>query len=166
MHIIRNDLLEPDIPPNVPMIPPDTRWPRPLYCGKTCLTVFLTAPYLRYSYDIAVQTYHGRGRRVFSIPSKCFVCKESLPVRELGGYRIKDAVATHQKCFCSLPEHQAGFFKIYGAQTECSICYGDFTDEDRQKISLLSKCGHISHNDCLKEWFKESRTCPNCRLPA
>ena len=44
---------------------------------------------------------------------------------------------------------------------ECSICLTPVS-EFHQKI--LS-CSHIFHWHCIKEWIKESKTCPVCRNP-
>jgi len=43
----------------------------------------------------------------------------------------------------------------------CCICLVDF--EDDSKISILPKCNHIFHNDCIIEWGKYKTSCPVCR---
>lgn len=43
---------------------------------------------------------------------------------------------------------------------KCSICLEDFVTEDRL-ISL--HCGHMYHSNCLRQWFSEKNTCPQCR---
>jgi|TARA_Y100000389_G_scaffold105527_1_gene102465 hypothetical protein len=42
--------------------------------------------------------------------------------------------------------------------SECSICLEDVTN----KYPVLS-CGHIFHYECINEWKKISKNCPNCR---
>lgn len=46
------------------------------------------------------------------------------------------------------------------SRISCSICY-DFVSSD--SILLHLDCGHIYHDNCLSQWFKTSRTCPDCR---
>ena len=43
----------------------------------------------------------------------------------------------------------------------CSICHEDidFIDEE---VSVLN-CGHLFHQRCLKRWFENKSTCPECR---
>ena len=43
---------------------------------------------------------------------------------------------------------------------ECSICISDFTNES---IISMTKCNHIFHTDCIKEWYKYKTDCPICR---
>ena len=43
----------------------------------------------------------------------------------------------------------------------CSICRKDLNFSD-ENISVL-KCGQIFHHDCLQDWIKFSKTCPECR---
>lgn len=43
---------------------------------------------------------------------------------------------------------------------KCSICLEEFNSEDTL-ISL--HCGHMYHNNCLRQWFTEKNTCPQCR---
>lgn len=44
---------------------------------------------------------------------------------------------------------------------ECSICQTDF--QENEKISILTKCDHMFHYKCLKEWSIHKPTCPLCR---
>lgn len=44
---------------------------------------------------------------------------------------------------------------------QCSICCNDFL-EDGEKILELN-CKHMFHENCIKDWFKCSGTCPICR---
>ena len=43
----------------------------------------------------------------------------------------------------------------------CTICREECTERDRNRT--LS-CEHCFHQNCITFWFKESKTCPNCRL--
>lgn len=42
----------------------------------------------------------------------------------------------------------------------CTICL-DVVKRDEQIANL--KCGHLYHQECIKKWFKTSKTCPECR---
>lgn len=53
----------------------------------------------------------------------------------------------------------------------CSICLEDIKikkDESGIKKSeeyfCYKECGHIYHEDCIIEWLKLKKNCPNCRL--
>ena len=43
----------------------------------------------------------------------------------------------------------------------CSVCIEDINLYN-QTVSVL-KCGHVFHLDCLQQWFRTSKTCPECR---
>jgi len=45
----------------------------------------------------------------------------------------------------------------------CSICLEAYVPGER--ASLLLECEHMFHKDCLKEWWRRSPNCPNCREP-
>ena len=42
---------------------------------------------------------------------------------------------------------------------ECSICIGTNESNKYCKIS----CEHSFHNNCIKQWLIQSKTCPNCK---
>ena len=46
----------------------------------------------------------------------------------------------------------------------CVICLEDFAENDGKAIAEL-KCGHIFHEECLKEWVQKNDICPMCRSP-
>ena len=43
---------------------------------------------------------------------------------------------------------------------ECSICLMEFDSENKLSVT---KCSHVFHNDCIKEWSKYKIECPICR---
>jgi hypothetical protein len=50
--------------------------------------------------------------------------------------------------------------------TKCGACNVRFTAEDVPKFDqshIVTKCYHIFHKACLKDWAKEKESCPNCR---
>lgn len=44
---------------------------------------------------------------------------------------------------------------------ECSICLSEM--KINEKLVILS-CKHYFHKECITEWLKKSRTCPECRI--
>ena len=44
-------------------------------------------------------------------------------------------------------------------QKECIICYDDFKEID----TIILRCGHFYHRDCINQWFNYKETCPICR---
>ena len=44
---------------------------------------------------------------------------------------------------------------------QCCICLEEFKDEC--VVTLLDKCNHIVHKDCVIEWGKYKTSCPICR---
>lgn len=45
-------------------------------------------------------------------------------------------------------------------QTQCSICFTDFENED--SVCKLN-CSHLLHSPCIREWAKYKDSCPICR---
>ena len=43
---------------------------------------------------------------------------------------------------------------------KCDVCQMEYESRD-QTITL--PCRHLFHAACIKQWFKENRTCPVCR---
>ncbi|KAL8193120.1 hypothetical protein R6Q57_027024 [Mikania cordata] len=51
---------------------------------------------------------------------------------------------------------------IRSLDERCSICLAEFRDDDR--VSQLSRCGHVFHACCIESWFsRDQLTCPLCR---
>ena len=44
---------------------------------------------------------------------------------------------------------------------KCCICLDSFSAGE--KVIIL-KCNHITHSPCLRRWFTEHNTCPQCRF--
>jgi hypothetical protein len=51
--------------------------------------------------------------------------------------------------------------------TACIICYNDFgtetPDGHTETPIRLPKCHHVFGDYCIKQWFKDSDSCPYCR---
>jgi Ring finger domain len=45
-------------------------------------------------------------------------------------------------------------------QASCSICFEDFTIKNR--VKLLTECGHEYHDQCINKWFENEKRCPVC----
>ena len=35
--------------------------------------------------------------------------------------------------------------------------------DNQQDIALIKPCGHILHDECLREWSQKANSCPICR---
>ena len=44
---------------------------------------------------------------------------------------------------------------------DCAICQGHFEGEDGP---FFLGCGHAYHEMCIRTWFNQSQTCPQCRF--
>lgn len=44
---------------------------------------------------------------------------------------------------------------------QCSICCNNFSEDDENILKL--NCKHTFHENCIKNWFERSGTCPICR---
>lgn len=42
---------------------------------------------------------------------------------------------------------------------ECIICYEEF----KERNTIILRCGHFFHIDCINQWFNYKDTCPICR---
>jgi hypothetical protein len=50
----------------------------------------------------------------------------------------------------------------FSACDSCSICICDL--KEGEQVRLLPHCGHVFHNDCIKQWLTEQkRSCPLCQ---
>ncbi|XP_052265226.1 uncharacterized protein LOC127867806 isoform X2 [Dreissena polymorpha] len=57
-----------------------------------------------------------------------------------------------------------GGLEMYQEETEdpCVICH-----EEMDSLPVVTlKCGHVFHDQCIRKWFQEQSTCPNCRVHA
>jgi hypothetical protein len=45
-------------------------------------------------------------------------------------------------------------------ENECSICLNDY---EKDSIVSATKCNHLFHHDCIKEWSHYKDSCPVCR---
>lgn len=43
----------------------------------------------------------------------------------------------------------------------CSICLEIYSETER--VSVISKCGHCFHANCIQQWLGKNGTCPVCR---
>jgi hypothetical protein len=44
---------------------------------------------------------------------------------------------------------------------ECCICMEDFVGTD---VIVMTECSHVFHKTCCREWLRQARTCPVCRM--
>ena len=50
-----------------------------------------------------------------------------------------------------------------GEEDECAICKENL---EKDVMSVQLTCGHVYHEDCIKNWYSVRQTCPVCRSPA
>ena len=41
--------------------------------------------------------------------------------------------------------------------------FHEFSKNIFDKPYMITPCNHVFHSDCLEEWFKMKKECPNCR---
>jgi hypothetical protein len=44
---------------------------------------------------------------------------------------------------------------------ECCICMEDFVSNE---VIIETECNHVFHKQCCREWLRQARTCPVCRM--
>ena len=44
---------------------------------------------------------------------------------------------------------------------ECCICMEDFVGSE---VIVMTECNHVFHKQCCREWLRQARTCPVCRM--
>ena len=97
--------------------------------------------------------------------------EDSLPVEEDVGRREgltrKDIARLPTKVFRSGIDtdscgdcNSASGGKDEDAIKECSICKGEFENNDKLRIL---PCVHEYHTRCIHQWIKKTPTCPECR---
>ncbi|KAF8754676.1 hypothetical protein RHS01_05970 [Rhizoctonia solani] len=47
------------------------------------------------------------------------------------------------------------------AEARCPICLDDYSSED--VVTVVKRCSHWFHRECVQQWLSNSRTCPVCR---
>ncbi len=41
--------------------------------------------------------------------------------------------------------------------------FHEYSKNILNKPFMITPCKHVFHSDCLEEWFKMKKECPNCR---
>jgi len=80
--------------------------------------------------------------------------------------RIKDIDESTTKDELSQHGIELSMQKIVFEETSddpCQICLDLFKEGNKVSSSLISKCNHEFHHDCITEWLKLHETCPTCR---
>lgn len=76
---------------------------------------------------------------------QCIVCLEDLDVvPDAISYDLRDAGA------------------VAGPSTELTTTHPGKSTE-QQLIALIKPCGHVLHDECLREWSQKANSCPICR---
>ncbi len=114
---------------------------------------------------------------VYTVLRKNDINPDTIPARIVSNY--SDAV---QKIISRMKNVMAAQWRDYVGQSEieqaareelqpiidainyknetCSICLDHYHKNDR--VGTLS-CGHTFHEDCIRSWFAQQKTCPLCR---
>jgi hypothetical protein len=74
---------------------------------------------------------------------QCIVCLEDLDV-------VPDAILYDRPATTSTKE------------TETPTPHPGKLDNEQQ-IALIKPCGHVLHDECLREWSQKANSCPICR---
>ena len=100
--------------------------------------------------------FQRAGKRVFRIEGDMFVNIEEFN-RTHGRHGMKEKEIARMKV-CKFQELSQ---EDQEQDENCPMCMDVFAkDEDIMQVT----CGHVFHNDCVKEWLKKSNTCPKCRF--
>lgn len=102
---------------------------------------------------------------------------DNIPARVVSDYsdaiqkiisRMNNIMATHWRNYVWTNEIETAareilqpiIDKINYKYEPCSICLDNYKRSDR--VGQLS-CGHTFHNDCIRAWLENKKTCPLCR---
>ncbi len=77
---------------------------------------------------------------------QCIVCLEDL-----------DSVSTHS----DLEPPDNSLESVDAVPTSATTNPGSTTNPPL--IAIIKTCGHILHDECLKEWSQKANSCPICR---
>ena len=75
----------------------------------------------------------------------CIICMEELGV-------VPDAAANDL--------HNAG--AVAGLPSKSTTTHPNQT-HGQQSIALIKPCGHVLHDECLRQWAQKANSCPICR---
>lgn len=75
--------------------------------------------------------------------------------------RKKEALGASASTLRNLPRVKVTGYDIAANESpECSVCLDDL---QIGALALRIPCGHLFHEECVKEWLKKSNECPVCR---
>ena len=118
-------------------------------------TIILNYP-LSYNFTISISSDNGFTLKelIYSIKILYeFIYEEEERTAIPQTYNLKKVCSS-----CNIKELENYSLNIEDNDDDCSICY-----ESLDKYACKINCNHIFHKHCLKEWLKNSKTCPICR---
>jgi hypothetical protein len=79
-----------------------------------------------------------------------------------GSVAAREAMSIRNAMPTRNPVHMPGPVPetVQSTGQQCSICFETIMSDDLQCLP----CAHVFHRHCLQRWFRESATCPECRL--
>jgi len=85
-----------------------------------------------------------------------------MPMQQQADPRPSGPPATSAATLRSLPRIKVTPYDLAANEgTECSICLDELV---AGQPALRIPCGHLYHEDCVKDWLKKSNECPVCRF--
>ncbi|TVY56684.1 PHD and RING finger domain-containing protein [Lachnellula suecica] len=78
---------------------------------------------------------------------QCIVCLEDLEVEVLPDATLDDAAQ----------------LQVAGASAELPTNTTPGKVDNEQLVALIKPCGHVLHDECLREWSQKANSCPICR---
>ena len=79
---------------------------------------------------------------------------------EMDPNAINSIVEQLEKCY-KFGEEKIKQYKMEGAI--CSICLDDIDLEIERIFTMLRKCKHVYHTECINVWMESKETCPLCK---
>lgn len=120
-------------------------------------TIVLNYP-LSYDFTISISSDNGGGFTLKEIIYSVKILYEFI-YEEEERTAIPQTYNLRKICSsCNFKDLDNYSLNIEDQENDCSICY-ESLDNSACKIG----CNHVFHKHCLREWIKNSKTCPICR---
>ena len=74
-----------------------------------------------------------------------------------------ECIRWHNPAHPSSPSRRVGAKRVFCAEPTCSICCGDFEEDEDLRVL---RCRHVFHRTCIDQWVRVSgatSACPLCK---